>query len=622
MPLGLQTVYDITVSDDHTYITEGGIINHNTTSSDIKKMFIPPPGKLIMQIDYSQVELRVLAYLAKEKTMMEWFTIGRDIHLASACLKWHKDYADILKIYENASHKEYEKWKIRRKQAKCYSGDTEILTIGGWQRLDSYDGISLIAQYHFDTGEIQFVGPEDYGSVISKINYVYSDRNIDLDITEDHQTLFITRAGIKIKTEFKNIVGKNGYMPCAGKVEYPTLSMTPDSFTRFVAMFTADGNINGLGKIRFGFTKDRKIIRCKFLLDQLGIFYTNPKPGKFYLPYKENLQIYRELSKFVGKDKKLGWYALHALNGKVYLEEAANWDSYINPKSKNKNVQFTTHVEQTADIMQAMGTLNGIRVVKHTHENKIILSYNLNLTIYSRVNLKNAKKYKVDKGKKMWGVTVPSRNLVIRKNGKVVLSGNTINFGIVYGQTAKKLANSLSSDDYPVSFAEAQEFLDNFNDQFPAIARYIRKQQRFAEKNGYVYNVFGRKRRLPNVVSENWGLQSEALRQAINAPIQGAASDFALFSSVLIREYISKGILPSTLEQIGTVHDSLIFYIDPIDIHKAIPILSKICRNPETKTWFDFEIKGIEMKVDFEIGKNWGELSRYNPQENYLTWVA
>lgn len=198
----------------------------------------------------------------------------------------------------------------------------------------------------------------------------------------------------------------------------------------------------------------------------------------------------------------------------------------------------------------------------------------------------------------------------------------TINFGIVYGQTAKKLAGSLSSDDHRVSMDEAQQFLDDFNEQFPNIAKFIKTQQHYAEINEYVVNLFGRKRRLPNVTSDNWGKKAEALRQSVNAPIQGAASDFTLFSSVLIREQILQGRLPKGLTQVGTVHDSLIFYIDPAIIHEIIPKLYKICRNPETKEWFNFEVEGIEMKVDFEIGTNWGALKRYNEKENYLDWVA
>lgn len=198
----------------------------------------------------------------------------------------------------------------------------------------------------------------------------------------------------------------------------------------------------------------------------------------------------------------------------------------------------------------------------------------------------------------------------------------TINFGIVYGQTAKKLSLTLSTDDHKVSKEEAQEFLDDFNRRFPKVAGFIKKQKKFAEKNGYVKNLFGRKRRLPNIYSDNWGKKAEAQRQSINAPIQGAASDFALFSSIVIRDYILQGKLPDSLVQVGTVHDSLIFFIDPATVHDIIPILYNICKNPETKEWFNFEVKGIEMKVDFELGTNWGELHNYDPSKDYTELVT
>lgn len=85
---------------------------------DIKRQFITPPGKLFLTYDYSQAELRILAHLAKEDTMLEWFRTGKDIHLASACKKYHEDYDKILPIYEDEQHELYPLWKKRRKQAK------------------------------------------------------------------------------------------------------------------------------------------------------------------------------------------------------------------------------------------------------------------------------------------------------------------------------------------------------------------------------------------------------------------------------------------------------------------------------------------------------------------------
>jgi DNA polymerase I-like protein with 3'-5' exonuclease and polymerase domains len=291
-------------------------IPRDTTAKDIKMMFIHPPGKLILQLDYSQAELRVLAYLAKEETMLHWFKVGHDIHLATACKKYNVDYKDIAPIMGDEKHRDYTLWKIRRKQAK------------------------------------------------------------------------------------------------------------------------------------------------------------------------------------------------------------------------------------------------------------------------------------------------------------------TTNFGIAYEQGPGKLAEKLTEQGVPTNKEEAKIILDEWFKDFPKVKTFISKQHKLVKKKGYVANLFGRKRRLAaSLESGNRFQEMEAYRQSVNSPIQGSASDFALFSSVLIRDAILRGELPSDLEQFGTVHDSLLYYIKPEDIHEAVPILARICANPETKEWFNFEITGVEMKADFEIGLNWSELKGYNPQEDYTKWL-
>lgn len=573
---------------------------------DIKKQFIPPPGKLFLTYDYSQAELRILAHLAKEETMLEWFRTGKDIHLASACKKYHEDYDTILKIYEDEQHELYPLWKKRRKQAKCYSPDTEILTPSGWQRLDSYDGKSLVAQYNFDTEEISFVKPENYGKVLSKNNYIYKDRNISLDITNEHKTLFITRHGKKIKDDFKNLVGRNGYMPVAGflKREYPI----SDDMTRFIAMFISDGNYNGDGKIRFGFKKLRKIKRCKYILNKLNISYTNPREGKFYIPLNGNEFLYEALAK-VSDNKTLKWNILDKCNGDIYLQEAANWDGHIN----NFNYfSFSTIIKDTATIMQVMGHLNGYMVSLRDKGRKYVLGYSLRKKSRARVNLKNAKPYKVNRGKEMWSVTVPSRNLVVRKDNKVVLSGNTLNFGVCYEQTAVNLSKTLET-----SQEEAQKFLDEFFDTFPKIKKFMDKQHKFMEKHGYCVSLFGRRRRCPKVYSDNYGEYLEALRQSTNAPVQSAASDMALFASIIVWEKIRKGELPP-MKEVNTVHDSVYQFIEPRYITPdTIYKLWDICRNPSTKEFFGFEIKDVNMSMDFTVGRTMAEELPYIPGYDY-----
>ena len=200
----------------------------------------------------------------------------------------------------------------------------------------------------------------------------------------------------------------------------------------------------------------------------------------------------------------------------------------------------------------------------------------------------------------------------------------TINFGIVYEEGPKKLAEGLSEPGNVVTEEDAKDFLDEYFTQFPRIKKYINKKHREVEEEGQVSNLFGRVRRLPDIYERhsNYGAYLRAQRQSVNAPIQGTASDFALFSSVLIREAKLKGLLPADMPQVATVHDSLIFYIRPKDIHKAVPVLEKLCENPETKEWFGFEVKNVSMSVDFEIGKHWGKLPKYKKDIDYSKWLT
>lgn len=96
----------------------GQNIPKTMVNPDVKLQFIPPKNQLFLCYDYSQAELRILAHLANESTMLEWFRTGKDIHLASACKKYHENYDEIIKIYQDEQHPEYKLWKKRRKQAK------------------------------------------------------------------------------------------------------------------------------------------------------------------------------------------------------------------------------------------------------------------------------------------------------------------------------------------------------------------------------------------------------------------------------------------------------------------------------------------------------------------------
>ena len=182
-------------------------------------------------------------------------------------------------------------------------------------------------------------------------------------------------------------------------------------------------------------------------------------------------------------------------------------------------------------------------------------------------------------------------------------------FGCIYCIGAAKLAEELSDPKtgLVVSPNEAKSFLKDFFTDFPEVKKFMDKQMKFMHKHGYVKTLFGRKRRCPEIFGDNQMQIVEAEHASVNIPCQGAASDMALFTSVLIDEKVNKGELPD-LQEVGTVHDSIYFDTLPKDINpKTIYQLWDMARNPSTKEWFGFQIDDIDMSMDFEVGRSQGE---------------
>jgi DNA polymerase-1 len=203
-------------------------------------------------------------------------------------------------------------------------------------------------------------------------------------------------------------------------------------------------------------------------------------------------------------------------------------------------------------------------------------------------------------------------NKNILKWVKLKKRGKSMNFSIVYQQGDDATAEQLE-----VSVEEARQFKKEWYAQFPGVEKWIKDTKRQAHKDEYVYNLFGGKRRLWNINSENRGKSAEAERQAINAPVQGASGYYTLFSIIIIREMQLRAELPRDMMFGYTVHDSLGYYVRPKDVHKVSPIIDKVCQDPDTEKYFGFKMKDVLMKISGEVGYHWAALKDYNPQEDY-----
>lgn len=194
-----------------------------------------------------------------------------------------------------------------------------------------------------------------------------------------------------------------------------------------------------------------------------------------------------------------------------------------------------------------------------------------------------------------------------------------IAFGLIYGIGAKLLAVKLSDpkSGIIVTPEEAQKEMDIFFGQHPKLKTFLKKQEKFLRKNGHLVSLFGRKRRLPQIYSNDKGEEAYALRLALNFPCQSAASDMCLFGSILIYYLMRQGKLPST-KSVCLVHDANYQITKPENINIwSIYEMWQIYRNPLTKPYFGFQIDDVTMDMEFVIGRSMAEELPFIPGYDY-----
>lgn len=192
-------------------------------------------------------------------------------------------------------------------------------------------------------------------------------------------------------------------------------------------------------------------------------------------------------------------------------------------------------------------------------------------------------------------------------------------FGIIYGIQKKLLAVKLSDPKAGIIVTpdEAQQQLNEFFQGHPKIKKFMINQEKVLIKHGYIKSLFGRKRRLPQVYSDNEQEAAYAVRLSVNMPCQSAASDMNLFASILNYWKMRQGKLPF-MQETCNVHDATYYLVSPEYINTWVVYeIWETCRNPNTKEYFNFQIDDVSMSMDFVIGRSMAEELPFIPGYDY-----
>lgn len=192
-------------------------------------------------------------------------------------------------------------------------------------------------------------------------------------------------------------------------------------------------------------------------------------------------------------------------------------------------------------------------------------------------------------------------------------------FGLIYGIGPGLLSIKLSDpkSGIIVTKEEAKKQMDEYFAEHPALQKFKAKQEKILKKQGFIKSLFGRKRRLPQIWSDNHDEQAYAIRLGLNFPCQSAASDMCLFGSILIYYLMRQGKLPM-MNSVTLVHDANYFNAKPETINTwDLYEMWKIFSNPSTKKYFSFQIDDVLMDMDYHVGRTMAEELPFIPGYDY-----
>ncbi len=303
----------------------------------------------------------------------------------------------------------------------------------------------------------------------------------------------------------------------------------------------------------------------------------------------------------------LDWRQLQKLKS-TYTDALPN---YVNPHTKRVHTSFALAATTTGRLSSSEPNLQNIPV-RNEEGRKIRTAFiataghKLMSADYSQIELrvlahiadipqlKQAFDDDLDihamTASEMFGVPITDMPSETRRRAKA------INFGIIYGISAFGLANQLG-----IPREEAGAYIRKYFERFPGIRDYMESTKKFCRENGYVTTIFGRKCHYPRITASNPSERAFNERAAINAPIQGSASDIIRRAMIRMDSALAQKNLGA--QMLLQVHDELVFEVPDNEIDATIDTV----RHVMVEAPHPALVLKTPLKVDARAAHNWDE---------------
>lgn len=328
---------------------------------------------------------------------------------------------------DSRAHGMFQFYGANRTGRFCLTGDHEVLTDKGWVRLDEWHG-SRIACWNPNGEAVSFQKANALKFPYKGLMYEYCDKRISQISTPEHKMYVKRRYGGEWMVD--TVENMECYRPSIPFTGYrQTTSGMEHSILRVLVMVQADGCFADDGSVLLGFTKLRKVERCKMLLRAAGITFTyrvyeeNPRPRHQFIIISRNVPLWLRIFRNKTFDT---W--LFDESADVFFDELVYWDGY---RSAKNSIQYVTCNKQNADIVQAFAHITGraaqLKVKDRREEHpKWSVAYVLDiwLTPKNCHEVRNKpKKFQFDGT--VYCAETSTGFFLVRRNGRVWVTGNS-----------------------------------------------------------------------------------------------------------------------------------------------------------------------------------------------------
>jgi DNA polymerase I-like protein with 3'-5' exonuclease and polymerase domains len=575
----------------------------------IRKSFKFSPGFTGLAGDFIQQEMKVQAHLAQCKLMLDVFRQGVDFHTATA--------AKIFGVpMDVAEQKKY------RYPAKCFHPDTEVLTPDGWKRItDLTLGVDKVMQaIPGNNGNVKlewalpaevFTTKHPSGRLVHLRNY-----GIDLRVTPDHRML-------AWQTQKHRVVAPHEMdkQRCWANAGIADGSIDVDERLLRLAVATeADGSYSWR-RVRFGFYNECKIARLRELA-QGEIVESMGSNGK--LRPVQRMCLSRDLSdkvrELLDSDKSFPWWwlGLTASLRSIVLDELKYWDG--GQYGGWAGMVYSSGNQKSRDVVQAIGAITGR---KNSQCHKLSITghgtYPIHQVLIKNHALTRGGNLKVTDERydgEVACLSMPSSFVLVRSGGIPVITGQTMNFAVIYLISPKGLAETIHEnavdiivDGKPIDVSEWTEescgrLIEDWYKMYPEVRDYQMETIAFARRHGYVVDMFGRRRYSPEVSCPIRDIRESGERAVVNMPVQSSSQGITKLAMAALWCDWTKMGRPESLRWLMQIHDEVMAEVTSGEesVRKWARWLKYIMDHVVTLS--------IPMTSDVKAGENWAEMKK------------